>query len=67
MARTVSGSGAVIEPIFDEVFGVRAVKVVDGGIAEEACGFQGQHINTCTRSQAFRYFLELKARALARA
>ena len=32
MARTVSGSGAVIEPIFDEVFGVRAVKVVDGGI-----------------------------------
>ena len=32
MARTVSGSGAVIEPIFDEVFGVRAVRVVDGGI-----------------------------------
>ena len=31
MARTVSGSGAVIEPIFDEVFGVRAVKVVNGG------------------------------------
>ena len=32
MARTVPGSGAVIEPIFDEVFGVRAVRVVDGGI-----------------------------------
>jgi hypothetical protein len=31
MARTVPGSGAVIEPIFDEVFGVRAVKVVNGG------------------------------------
>ena len=31
MARTVPGSGAVIEPIFDEVFGVRAVRVVDGG------------------------------------
>ena len=31
MARTVPGSGAVIEPIFDEVFGVRAVKVVSGG------------------------------------
>jgi len=31
MARTVPGSGAVIEPIFDEVFGVRAVKVTNGG------------------------------------
>ena len=31
MARTVPGSGAVIEPIFDEVFGVRAVRVVNGG------------------------------------
>ena len=31
MARTVPGSGAVIEPIFDEVFGVRAIKVIDGG------------------------------------
>ena len=31
MARTVPGSGAVIEPIFDEIFGVRAVKVKDGG------------------------------------
>ena len=31
MARTVPGSGAVIEPIFDEVFGVRAVRVVEGG------------------------------------
>ena len=31
MARTVPGSGAVIEPIFDEIFGVRAVKVVNGG------------------------------------
>ena len=31
MARTVPGSGAVIEPIFDEIFGVRAVKVVEGG------------------------------------
>ena len=31
MARTVPGSGAVIEPIFDEIFGVRAVKVLDGG------------------------------------
>jgi len=32
MARTVPGSGAVIEPIFDEKFGVRAIQVVDGGI-----------------------------------
>ena len=31
MARTVPGSGAVIEPIFDEIFGVRAIKVLDGG------------------------------------
>ena len=31
MARTVPGSGAVIEPIFDEFFGVRAVLVKDGG------------------------------------
>ena len=31
MARTVPGSGAVIEPIFDEIFGVRAVKVTNGG------------------------------------
>ena len=31
MARQVPGSGAVIEPIFDEIFGVRAVEVVDGG------------------------------------
>ncbi len=31
MARTVPGSGAVIEPIFDEIFGVRAVRVKSGG------------------------------------
>ena len=31
MARTVPGSGAVIEPIFDELFGVRAVEVLEGG------------------------------------
>ena len=31
MARTVPGSGAVIEPIFDEVFGVRAVNLKEGG------------------------------------
>ena len=31
MARTVPGYGAQIEPIFDDKFGVRAVKVVDGG------------------------------------
>ena len=31
MARTVPASGAVIEPIFDEFFGVRAVLVKDGG------------------------------------
>ena len=31
MARTVPGSGAQIEPIFDEVYGVRAVKVISGG------------------------------------
>ena len=31
MARTVPGSGAKIEPIFNEVFGVSAVKVLDGG------------------------------------
>jgi len=31
MTRTVPGSGAVIEPIFDEIFGVRAVKVKNGG------------------------------------
>ena len=31
MTRTVPGSGAVIEPIFDEIFGVRAIKVKNGG------------------------------------
>ena len=31
MTRTVPGSGAVIEPIFDETFGVRAVEVANGG------------------------------------
>ena len=31
MARTIPGSGAVIEPIFNDVFGVRAVKVIEGG------------------------------------
>ena len=31
MARTVPGSGAVINPIFDETFGVRAVEVLKGG------------------------------------
>ena len=31
MARTVPGTGADIEPIFDETFGVRAVRVVNGG------------------------------------
>lgn len=31
MARTVPGSGAVIKPIFNEIFGVKAVEVVDGG------------------------------------
>ena len=31
MTRTVPGTGASIEPIFDEVFGVRAVKVLNGG------------------------------------
>jgi hypothetical protein len=32
MTRTVPGSGAVIKPIFDETFGVRAIQVVDGGV-----------------------------------
>ena len=31
MAREAPGSGAVIEPIFDEIFGVRAVNVKEGG------------------------------------
>ena len=31
MTRTVPGTGAVIEPIFDEIFGVRAVTVINGG------------------------------------
>ena len=31
MAREIPGSGAVIKPIFNEIFGVRAVKVVNGG------------------------------------
>lgn len=31
MARVIPGSGAVIEPIFNEVFGVKSIKVVDGG------------------------------------
>jgi len=31
MAREIPGSGAVIKPIFNEVYGVRAVKVIEGG------------------------------------
>ena len=31
MARTIPGSGAQIEPIFNTVFGVKAVKVIEGG------------------------------------
>ncbi|AOO10235.1 hypothetical protein RW01021201_087 [Synechococcus phage S-RIM8] len=31
MARTVPGSGAVIKPIFDKFFGVRAVSIVNSG------------------------------------
>ena len=31
MPRSVPGSGAVIKPIFDEIFGVRAIKVLNGG------------------------------------
>ena len=31
MARTIPGSGAQIEPIFNNVFGVKAVKVIEGG------------------------------------
>lgn len=31
MARVIPGSGAVIEPIFNEVFGVKSIKIVDGG------------------------------------
>lgn len=31
MARIIPGSGAVIEPIFNEVFGVKGVRVLDGG------------------------------------
>jgi hypothetical protein len=31
MTRTVPGSGAQINPIFDEVFGVRAVELISGG------------------------------------
>ena len=31
MTRTVPVSSAVIEPIFDDIFGVKAVKVIEGG------------------------------------
>ena len=31
MTRTVPGSGAKIEPLFNSIFGVRDVYVVDGG------------------------------------
>lgn len=31
MARTVPGSGAIIDPIFDSFFGVKAVRVINGG------------------------------------
>ena len=31
MARIVPGSGAVIKPIFDNTFGVRAIQVINGG------------------------------------
>ncbi len=31
MARTIPGSGASIKPLFNEVFGVRAVEVLEGG------------------------------------
>ena len=31
MAREIPGSGAVIKPVFNEVYGIKAVTVVDGG------------------------------------
>jgi hypothetical protein len=31
MARTVPGSGAVIEPIFNSIYGVKDIVVIDGG------------------------------------
>ena len=31
MAREIPGSGAVIEPVFNEVYGIKAVTVVNGG------------------------------------
>lgn len=36
MARTIPGSGAVIEPIFNDIFGVKAVKVLEGGSGYES-------------------------------
>jgi len=36
MARTVPGSGAVIEPLFNKVFGIKAVKVIEGGTEYES-------------------------------
>ena len=36
MARTVPGSGAIIQPEFNSVFGVRAIAVVDGGDGYDA-------------------------------
>ena len=49
MARTVPGSGAVIEPIFDKIFGVRAVRVVDGGDSYSQADLSLIHISEPTR------------------
>ncbi len=47
MARTVPGSGAVIEPIFDETFGVRAVEVTNGGTGYDPADPPRLTINGC--------------------
>ena len=47
MARTVPGYGAVIEPIFDDKFGVRAVKVVDGGTGYDISNPPRLTVNGC--------------------
>ena len=47
MTRTVPGTGASIKPIFDENFGVRAIRVLDGGSGYDSANPPRLSISGC--------------------
>ena len=57
MTRTVPGTGASIKPIFDENFGVRAIRVLDGGSGYDSANPPRLTISGCGTpdQEALRY------------